>query len=155
MVMKPEPVVRGLEAVQGMGDARARVVLLSPQGQLFNQKLARQFSRLPRLILVCGKYEGVDDRVVGSWPMRQRGQDRLDLRGEDECLIRQRVVERLDVESVARAEQPTPALVPQRERPHAVEPLDAVDTPLLVGVEDDFRVGVGVEGVAELSQRVA
>jgi tRNA (guanine37-N1)-methyltransferase len=63
MVMKPEPVVRGLEAVQGMGDARARVVLLSPQGQLFNQKLARQFSRLPRLILVCGKYEGVDDRV--------------------------------------------------------------------------------------------
>jgi tRNA (guanine37-N1)-methyltransferase len=59
MVMKPEPLVRGLEAVQGKGDSRARVVLLSPQGRLFNQKVARELSGLPRLILICGKYEGV------------------------------------------------------------------------------------------------
>ncbi len=63
MVMKPEPLVRGLEAVQGTDEKRARVILLSPQGRLFDQKLARELSRLPRLIMVCGKYEGVDERV--------------------------------------------------------------------------------------------
>jgi tRNA (guanine37-N1)-methyltransferase len=63
MVMKPEPLVRGLEAVQGADDTRAKVILLSPQGRLFDQKVARELSRLPRLIMVCGKYEGVDERV--------------------------------------------------------------------------------------------
>jgi tRNA (guanine37-N1)-methyltransferase len=63
MVMKPEPLVRGLEAVQAKEETRARVILLSPQGRLFDQKAARELSRLSRLILVCGKYEGVDDRV--------------------------------------------------------------------------------------------
>ena len=63
MVMKPEPLVRGLEAVQEKEETRARVVLLSPQGRLFDQKVARELSRLPRLIMVCGKYEGVDERV--------------------------------------------------------------------------------------------
>ena len=63
MVMKPEPLVRGLEAVQGTDEPKARVILLSPQGRLFDQKVARELSRLPRLILICGKYEGVDDRV--------------------------------------------------------------------------------------------
>jgi tRNA (guanine37-N1)-methyltransferase len=63
MVMKPEPLVRALEAVQQKEGPKARVVLLSPQGRLFNQEVARELSRLPRLILVCGKYEGVDDRV--------------------------------------------------------------------------------------------
>jgi tRNA (guanine37-N1)-methyltransferase len=61
--MKPEPLVRGLEAVQGTEEKRARVILLSPQGRLFDQKVARELSRLPRLIMVCGKYEGVDERV--------------------------------------------------------------------------------------------
>ena len=63
MVMKPEPLVRGLEAVQGKEETRARVILLSPQGRLFDQTVARELSRLPRLIMVCGKYEGVDERV--------------------------------------------------------------------------------------------
>ncbi len=63
MVMKPEPLVRALDAVQVREETRARVVLLSPQGRLFDQKVARELSRLPRLIMVCGKYEGVDDRV--------------------------------------------------------------------------------------------
>ncbi len=63
MVMKPEPIVRALEAVQAREEARARVVLLSPQGRLFDQRAARELARLPRLIMVCGKYEGVDDRV--------------------------------------------------------------------------------------------
>jgi tRNA (guanine37-N1)-methyltransferase len=63
MVMKPEPLVRGLEAIQRSGGPRARVILMSPQGRLFNQKIAWEFCRLPRLVLVCGKYEGVDERV--------------------------------------------------------------------------------------------
>jgi tRNA (guanine37-N1)-methyltransferase len=63
MVMKPEPLVRALRAVQGSEEPPARVLLLSPQGRLFDQQAARELSRLPRVILVCGKYEGVDDRV--------------------------------------------------------------------------------------------
>jgi tRNA (guanine37-N1)-methyltransferase len=63
MVMKPEPLVRGLQEIQGRDDPRTRVILLSPQGRLFDQGAAWELSRLPRLILVCGKYEGVDERV--------------------------------------------------------------------------------------------
>ena len=38
--------------------------MLTPQGRLFNQEIARELSRLPRLILICGRYEGVDERVA-------------------------------------------------------------------------------------------
>lgn len=63
MVMKPEPMVRAIEDAARNG-APARVVLLSPHGRLFDQALAEQWSRRPRLILVCGRYEGVDARVA-------------------------------------------------------------------------------------------
>lgn len=63
MVMKAEPLVRALEALQDSNEPRGRVILLSPQGRLFNQEVAGELSRLPRLTLVCGKYEGVDERV--------------------------------------------------------------------------------------------
>ncbi len=63
MIMKPEPVVKALEAVRAEGPP-AVAVLLSPQGELFSQSLAWEFSRLERLILICGRYEGVDERVV-------------------------------------------------------------------------------------------
>jgi len=62
MVMKPEPLVRSIEAVQ-QGRPEARVILLSPQGRVFNQKVAVELARQPGLILVCGRYEGVDERV--------------------------------------------------------------------------------------------
>ena len=63
MVMKPEPLIRAIEFItQGPGDATT--VLLSPQGRLFNQAIAEEFSRKPRLVLVCGRYEGVDERVL-------------------------------------------------------------------------------------------
>lgn len=63
MVMKPEPIVSALEEL--MGEApRPWVVLLSPQGRLLTQKLAWRLSRLPRVILICGRYEGVDERVA-------------------------------------------------------------------------------------------
>ena len=63
MVMKPEPIFAAVEAVQADADPPARVVLLTPQGRVFNQAVAYELSRLPRLMLVSGRYEGVDERV--------------------------------------------------------------------------------------------
>lgn len=66
MVMKPEPVFAAVEAVVGAGDARpggVSIVMLTPQGRLFNQRIARELSHLSRLVMICGRYEGVDERV--------------------------------------------------------------------------------------------
>ncbi len=63
MVMKPEPIVGALRAI-GKEGPPARVVLLTPQGRLFDQEIARELSVLPRIVLVCGRYEGVDERVA-------------------------------------------------------------------------------------------
>jgi len=63
MVMKPEPIVECLDKLVEEAP-RPRIVLLSPQGRLFNQQLALHLSRLPRLALICGRYEGVDERVA-------------------------------------------------------------------------------------------
>lgn len=68
MVLKPEPI---FECVESLGVAprdvrrgeRESVVLLSPQGELFNQDVAEELARLERLVLICGRYEGVDERV--------------------------------------------------------------------------------------------
>ena len=63
MVMKPEPIVRALEAVEADGPP-PHVVLLTPQGRLFQQDIAWEFSRMERVTLICGRYEGVDERVA-------------------------------------------------------------------------------------------
>ena len=63
MVMKPEPLFRSVEAVTA-GAQEAKTVLLSPQGRLFNQLIAEEFAREDFMVLVCGRYEGVDERVV-------------------------------------------------------------------------------------------
>src|SRR6266481_3460588 len=63
MVMKPEPLFRAVEAVTN--DApEASVALLSPQGRLFDQNLAHEYSKKQRVVLICGRYEGLDQRVV-------------------------------------------------------------------------------------------
>lgn len=62
MVMKPEPIVNAIEELQGESP-KGTVILLSPQGEIFTQAMARELSSLQRLILVCGRYEGVDARV--------------------------------------------------------------------------------------------
>lgn len=59
MVMKPGPVFSAVEAVYQAGP----VILLTPQGRLFNQQIARELAQEPRLTLICGHYEGVDERV--------------------------------------------------------------------------------------------
>ena len=63
MVMKPEPLFRAVEAITD-GDLNVPVALLSPQGRLFNQRVAAEYAQKPRLLLICGRYEGVDERVV-------------------------------------------------------------------------------------------
>ncbi len=61
MVMKPEPLAAALSAVKEKNGS-GRVILLSPQGRPYKQKLAEDFSKQEHLILVCGRYEGVDER---------------------------------------------------------------------------------------------
>jgi tRNA (guanine37-N1)-methyltransferase len=61
MVMKPEPIYQALEQVDKAD--RSRVVLLSPRGKLFDQETAWELSELEQVILICGRYEGVDERI--------------------------------------------------------------------------------------------
>jgi tRNA (guanine37-N1)-methyltransferase len=63
MVIRVEPVVECVEAVQSQGPAAGHVVLLSPQGQRLDQALVEQLAEHPRLLLLCGRYEGFDERV--------------------------------------------------------------------------------------------
>jgi tRNA (guanine37-N1)-methyltransferase len=62
MVMKPEPIFRALDAIEAEAD-RPTVILTSPQGVRFTQEAARRLAGARRLVLVCGRYEGVDERV--------------------------------------------------------------------------------------------
>ncbi len=61
MVMKPEPLTAALESVKAK-NGPGRVILLSPQGRQYNQAIALELSRQKHLILICGRYEGVDER---------------------------------------------------------------------------------------------
>ncbi len=77
MVLKPEPIFRAVEAITGLSfrptpevpqpkrlvPPDTAIILMSPQGRVFNQEIARELARLRRLILICGHYEGFDDRV--------------------------------------------------------------------------------------------
>ncbi|MEW6326174.1 MAG: tRNA (guanosine(37)-N1)-methyltransferase TrmD [Thermodesulfobacteriota bacterium] len=63
MVMKPEPIYRAIRAIKAE-DARTRVVLLSPQGRLYTQAVAREMSTYNHLFLICGRYEGIDERIL-------------------------------------------------------------------------------------------
>ena len=65
MILKPEPLVEAIEALAGAkGSRRARVILLSPQGEPFHQDVARSLAAEAHLVLVCGRYEGVDQRAI-------------------------------------------------------------------------------------------
>jgi len=66
MVLKPEPLVAAIEALAGekAGARRARVILFSPQGRRLDQDRVARLAREAHLVLVCGRYEGVDQRVI-------------------------------------------------------------------------------------------
>jgi tRNA (guanine37-N1)-methyltransferase len=63
MVMKPEPLAASIEGVREMAPAKGRVVLLTPQGRLLNQAVVDELVQEARLILLCGHYEGFDERI--------------------------------------------------------------------------------------------
>jgi tRNA (guanine37-N1)-methyltransferase len=68
MVMKPEPLFEAVESLIGarhpVAPAGTAIVLLSAAGKLFRQQTARRFAALERIVLICGRYEGVDERVA-------------------------------------------------------------------------------------------
>jgi len=71
MVLKPEPIFEAVESLTGARrrvqvDATKRVVLLSPQGRQLTQSLAGEFAECAQLVLICGRYEGVDERVADA-----------------------------------------------------------------------------------------
>jgi tRNA (guanine37-N1)-methyltransferase len=68
MVLKPEPV---FAAVEALGPGSKRVLLLSPGGRRLEQGLVRELARQSWLVLVCGRYEGVDERVVEGLPAEE------------------------------------------------------------------------------------
>ncbi|MGD1084900.1 MAG: tRNA (guanosine(37)-N1)-methyltransferase TrmD, partial [Verrucomicrobiota bacterium] len=64
MVLKCEPIFEALQALKGAG---TRVVLMTPAGRPFHQSVARELSSFGSLLLICGSYEGVDERVREQW----------------------------------------------------------------------------------------
>jgi len=62
MVMMVEPIYKTVKKIKGK--SKAKVILFSAKGKKFNQKMAQKFSKLDRLIMICGHYEGVDERVA-------------------------------------------------------------------------------------------
>ncbi len=71
MVMKPDPIFEALEAIKksiplkqpGINDASLPIILLSPQGRTFNQAIAEDLAKENEMVLICGHYEGIDERV--------------------------------------------------------------------------------------------
>ena len=68
MVMKAGPI---FEAVESLGEGDKRIVLLSPAGRRLDQALVRELAKESRLVLICGRYEGVDERVVQGLPAEE------------------------------------------------------------------------------------
>ena len=64
MLLKPEPIFDAVESIWPQRTASQRLVLLSAQGQRFDQPAARRLAGYPELFLICGRYEGVDERVA-------------------------------------------------------------------------------------------
>jgi len=64
MVMKPGPLFQAIEAIAAERGQPSAVVLMTPQGRVFSHAEAHRLSRLERLVIVCGRYEGVDERVA-------------------------------------------------------------------------------------------
>ena len=63
MVMMAPPIVHAVESVLGQEQNSTPIIIMSPSGELFTQDIARQLACFPRLALICGRYEGIDDRV--------------------------------------------------------------------------------------------
>ena len=69
MILKPEPLFRALESVLSNEEKRekTRVIFPTPQGQLFDQEIAQELSKVEHLVFLCGHYKAVDERVIETW----------------------------------------------------------------------------------------
>ena len=92
MVMKVEPIFKAVADIKKSGgkNKKARVVLFTPRGKKFNQKMAYRFVKLDQLIMICGRYEGVDERVA-----RHIADEEISMGGELPALIVIETVARL------------------------------------------------------------
>lgn len=63
MIMKPEPAFNAVETVEAQVELTSKKILLTPQGKTFNQKIANNLSKEARIMIICGHYEGFDERV--------------------------------------------------------------------------------------------
>jgi tRNA (guanine37-N1)-methyltransferase len=70
MVLKPDILARAIDAVSPAGDPRPRL-LLSPRGEPLTQELAHEFATGPGLVLICGRFEGIDQRVIDKRHLRE------------------------------------------------------------------------------------
>ncbi len=64
MVMKPEPVYKALKSIK---NENSKVIYLTPKGKVYNQEMAKSFSKEKHLILLCGHYEGIDNRIIENY----------------------------------------------------------------------------------------
>jgi len=71
MVLRCEPVFRACEAVREMDPRPGRLILLTPQGKRLDQEMARDFASAGRLVLLCGHYEGFDERIRTGLPVEE------------------------------------------------------------------------------------
>ena len=67
MLMLPEPLARAIEYAKNLSYNSPRVIYLSPSGKLFNQNLAKELAKNQELILICGRYEGIDQRIIDKY----------------------------------------------------------------------------------------
>lgn len=88
MVLKPEPVFAAAEAIRATQDVPAPLVYLSPKGERFTQEVACELAAMPSLLLLCGRYEGLDQRVVDHLVDREISVgDYVLSGGEPACLV--------------------------------------------------------------------
>lgn len=69
MVMKVDPIVRGVKSLMHEDETNEAVILMTPQGTVLTQDIVKSFVSYEHLILVCGRYEGIDERVTGLLPV--------------------------------------------------------------------------------------
>ena len=88
MLMSCPPVYAGVEAVQADGDQPGQLVMLTPQGRKLDQGFVRELARFPRLLLLCGRYEGFDERIAeGLQPLEVSAGDFICNGGEVPAML--------------------------------------------------------------------
>ncbi len=67
MVLQPEPLAKAIKAISGESADKPYVIFMSPQGKPLSQKLVEELAQRPRLLLLCGHYEGIDERIIEKY----------------------------------------------------------------------------------------